>query len=659
MTLFRQLFLILVALFVVMFLGTMLLNFHGTRVFLTEQLESHAQDTATSLGLSLSPYMEPVDVPAMDTMINAIFDRGYYQDITIESMQSKSLVARQLPVTVDSVPDWFVRFVPLDTPRAHAQVMSGWQPKASVSVQSHPGFAYKELWQTARRMLFWFGGIAIIMMITASILLRSILKPLAAVEHQAEAISARRYYVQEKIPKARELKSVVMAMNKMTEKIRATFEEHAANADQLREQAFKDPVTGLGNRRQFESVTQTYLAATQEPFSGSVMLMRLRGLDEANQGSGYASGDDYLRAASGIILKFTQNFHQAVAARMAGGDYALLLPGADGEAAERVAELICTRLGNLHTEGLAPSANVIHAGISEYAKGEALTDILAQADSALRGAQSLGPNAWSRHSSEATDSIASGREQWKTRLVEAMHNRDFEFFLQPVVDAKDPTRVLHAEILTRIPGPNDTLWRAGEFVTVAEQMGVARELDRIIVGSVLDRIKTAAPAPAWAINLSATSLRDEDFVNWLVRMISMADQRFVVEFTEFGAVRELDRLLNLTERLRASGNGVAIDHFGRGFSAFGYLQSLHPDYVKIDRAYTSAIGDNADNRFFVSALSRVAHSVDITTIAEAVESEADWKVLDELNVDGVQGYAVCRPMSIIEWDGSVKLASRP
>jgi diguanylate cyclase (GGDEF)-like protein len=653
MTLFRQLFLILVALFLVMFFGTMLLNLYGTRLFLSEQLESHAQDTATSLGLSLSPYVKPVDVPAMETMINAIFDRGFYRDITIESIQKDTLVARKLPVTVNNVPDWFVRFVPLDTPRAHAQVMSGWQPEASVSVQIHPGFAYKELWQTARRMLVWFGSIAIIMMIAASILLRSILKPLAAVEHQAEALSTRRYYVQEKLPKARELKSVVLAMNKMTEKIHATFEDHATNAEQLREQAFKDSVTGLGNRRHFESVVQTYLGATQEPFSGSVMLLRLRGLDETNQGNGYATGDDYLCAASRIILKFTQNYHQAVPARMAGGDYALLLPGVDGETAERVAELICTRLGNLHTEGLAPSANVVNLGITEYTKGEALTDILAQADSALRGAQSLGPNAWSRYFSEATDSIAAGREQWKARLVEAMHSREFEFFLQPVVDTKDPTRILHAEILTRIPGPNDTLWRAGEFVTVAEKMGVARELDRIIVGSVLERIKSAAPAPAWAINLSATSLRDENFVNWLVTAISTADQRFVVEFIEFGAVREIDRLLNLAERLRASGNGVAIDHFGRGFSTFGYLQSLQPDYVKIDRAYTSAIGDDADNRFFVSALSRVAHSIDITTIAEAVENESDWNVLDELNVDGVQGYAVCRPMSIFEWSGTI------
>ena len=653
MTLFRQLFLILISLFVAMFLGTMVLNFHGTRVFLVEQLESHAQDTATSLGLSLSPYMEPVDVPAMDTMINAIFDRGYYQSISIESVQKKSLVARKLPVKIEKVPNWFVRLVPLDTPLAHAQIMSGWQRKAMVSVQSHPGFAYKELWQTAQRMLFWFGGITILMLIAASILLRSILKPLLAVERQAEAISARRYYVQEKIPKARELKSVVMAMNKMTEKIRATFEEHATVADQLREQAFKDPVTGLGNRRQFESVMRACLAATQEPFTGSVMLLRLRGLDEANRGNGYATGDDYLRAASRIILKLSQDNDSAVPARMAGGDFALLLPGTDGEAAERVAELICTRLGNLYTEGLAPSANVMHVGISEYTKGEALANILAQADSALRGAQSLGPNAWSRHSSEATDSIASGREQSKARLVEAMRSRNFEFFLQPVVDAKDSTRILHAEILTRIPGPNDTMWRAGEFVTVAEQMGVARELDRIIVGSVLNRIQTAAPAPAWAINLSATSLQDEEFVNWLVAEISAAEQRVVVEFTEFGAVRELDLVLNLAERLRASGNGVAIDHFGRGFSAFGYLQSLHPEYVKIDRAYTSAIGDSADNRFFVSALSRVAHSVDITTIAEAVESEADWKVLDDLNVDGIQGYAVCRPMPMIKWDGSI------
>jgi len=136
-------------------------------------------------------------------------------------------------------------------------------------------------------------------------------------------------------------------------------------------------------------------------------------------------------------------------------------------------------------------------------------------------------------------------------------------------------------------------------------------------------------------------------------MIAAFEQRVVLEFTEFGAVREIRRLLDLANRLRPSRDAVAIDHFGRGFTSFGYLQSLQPEYVKIDRAYTGAIEDSADNRFFVGALSGVAHSLDINTIVEGVEDDDALEALRDLNVDGAQGYAVCRPMSIGQWRGAI------
>ena len=115
----------------------------------------------------------------------------------------------------------------------------------------------------------------------------------------------------------------------------------------------------------------------------------------------------------------------------------------------------------------------------------------------------------------------------------------------------------------------------------------------------------------------------------------------VFELPEFGAVRELDAVRRFASRVRALGHGIALDHFGRSFSSFGYLQSLRPEYVKIDRAYTRL--EDRDDQFFVESLCSVAHSLDIVTIAEGVEDQERWEALKALHVDGIQGYAVGRP----------------
>ncbi|PZN84276.1 MAG: hypothetical protein DM484_03115, partial [Candidatus Methylumidiphilus alinenensis] len=88
------------------------------------QLESHAQDAATSLGLSLSPHMS--DPATMNAMVDAIFDRGYYQEIAIDSVDGKQLIKRINPVQIKGVPDWFIALIPLETPHADALIVNGW-----------------------------------------------------------------------------------------------------------------------------------------------------------------------------------------------------------------------------------------------------------------------------------------------------------------------------------------------------------------------------------------------------------------------------------------------------------------------------------------------------------------------------------------------------
>ena len=126
MTLYLQLILIIVALFAACFLISVTISTSNLRNFLGEQLESHAQDTATSLGLSLSPYMQSNDLPVMNSMVDAIFDHGYYKTIRVITVNGDTLIERSNPVTSKGVPSWFIDYIDLQLPAAEAMVMSGW-----------------------------------------------------------------------------------------------------------------------------------------------------------------------------------------------------------------------------------------------------------------------------------------------------------------------------------------------------------------------------------------------------------------------------------------------------------------------------------------------------------------------------------------------------
>ena len=182
MTLYRQLVFFTLVLFFLLFTGTWLANLESTRSFLLDQLESHAQDTATSLGLSISQYSIENDQPAIESMINAVFDRGYYRVVRYTDAQQNVLFDRVHDVTIEKVPQWFIRLIPLKTPEATANVMAGWHQAGSVYVMSHPGYAYKTLWGNVVRMTLWFIACGIIVFIVGGFGLKVLLKPLFLVE---------------------------------------------------------------------------------------------------------------------------------------------------------------------------------------------------------------------------------------------------------------------------------------------------------------------------------------------------------------------------------------------------------------------------------------------------------------------------------------------
>lgn len=648
MTLYRQLLIFTLILFLLLFTGTWLAKLNSTRGFLLAQLESHAQDTATSLGLSISPYIEENDLPTVETMFNAVFDRGYYSVVRLVDVEGKVVIDRSRDVAVDTVPGWFVGLIPLKTPIASSLVLSGWNQAGTVMVQSHPGYAYKTLWETAVNTSIWFGAMIILVVVVGGIGLRFLLKPLKKVEHQAETLCKKQYEIQTQLPRTRELRRVVEAMNKMTYKVKEMFDEQARVAERLRKNAYHDPLTGQGNRRYLEGQVASRLNSEEGPVGGAFFLVEVQGLQNVNREKGFEIGDELVRKVSAVLAESVEYVPLAALARLTGGNFGMLLPDISKGEAERVAENIMSELALLGNEGMTLSDEIAHLGGIVYDRPRELGHLLADADTALHEAQQKGSNKWAViTTAETPDGDPRGRKRWRDILQNALEEKNVFLYGQPVMAPGDNNRAIHLEVFSRITDESGQLLNAAMFIPLAERLNLVAALDRIVLEKVLKTCGSCKQPVELAVNLSPASLKKDDFRNWIIRELernASKGPRIRFEFTEFSAVRNLKLIKDFGKELHRLGHGYGLDHFGQSFSNFGYLQSLRPDFVKIDRAYTDELqGRNSDSHFFISSLVGVAHSLDILVIAEGVEMVDQLKLLQELNLDGMQGYLLGRP----------------
>ena len=649
MTLYRQLVIFTVSLFLILFAGTWFAKLESTRSFLTNQLESHAQDTASSLGLAISQY--PDDMVSIETMINALFDRGYYETIRFIDPNGKILLERNLKVVIEGVPSWFITLVPLKVPEANAYVMAGWRQAGTIYVKSHAGYAYNSLWQDIKRTTLLFAFCGIFILILGGFGLRMLLRPLVLVEQQAEALCRKEYEIQGKIPRTRELRRVVQAMNRMTGKVKEMFSEQVNHAEELRERAYNDPLTGIGNRRYFESQISARLDRKDSDIKGILLLIRIHGLEELNRQKGFQVADELLKKVSASLQEVAVKLAGSVLARLSGSDFVLFLPDYPPSDAERLSGEVANALSGLAAADITVTENVSNVGACAYDQSVTLGQLLAEADLALAAATQAGANAW--HVStimESTEKAPFGQTQWKEALEKVLKDRRIVLYSQPVVKAGDRNILLHLEIFSRIIPEKGEILNAAVFIPVAERLKLISSLDRLIIEEVMKLDRNLLGADTVAVNISTSSLQDESFVQWVRKTLvnlSKNAPKIIFEFTEFGAVQNENLVKSFAAVIRACGHKMGLDHYGQSCGNLKYLQSLRPDYVKIDRAYTGELKDeDSDSRFFISSICSVAHSIDVVVMAEGVETESQCKILRELNVDAIQGYIIDRPKPI-------------
>ena len=644
MKLSRLLILIISCLLALVFAGASAIVINNSRDYLVEQMRSHAQDTATSLGLSLSSTLKNGNTAMMNSMADVIFDSGYYQEVVIRAISGELLVSRvQAPQPME-VPPWFASFFVLEAPRGQSLVMSGWRQLATVEVVSHPGHAYRELWRVSRQAFWWILGIGAASFILIFVVLRLALAPLNAMEGLALGISNRRFGVLKKLPWARELRRVAHALNTMSLTVERMLGEQTSLAERLHLKAYVDGVTGLANGRDFRERLDHLLDAPEEFSNGALLFVHLDPLQEFNDTHGHSAGNSLLQRVAQRLAGMCQTYAASLLARMNGAEFAILVPDMEANEAKELGGRVVAALEGISLPGEMPLG--VYVGIALCRPNEGVAALLSKADGALHAARRSADSGWHLHEDGQWDeSVAVSRSQWKSDIEAALKSGNIALQFQPVQGCKDQ-RELYREVLVRIATEDGALQPAGVFLPIVEKLGLAVHLDKLMVNRAMEYLSKDPGAGRLAINLFVSSILNEEFVEWLYEQLAAdikLSMRLVFEVPEAEVGYRFDELRTSMQHLRQTGAQFAIDHFGHSAAVIGHLRNLPVDFIKIDGSYIRQIDQNDDKQFFVQTVAGIAHGVGMQVIAEHVETAEELTMLQALGVDGVQGYLIGKP----------------
>ena len=635
MSMYRQLWLAIIISTLLALLGSLLAATLSARTYLSEQLSMKNADNAAALALSLSQKNpDPVEV---ELTVAALFDSGHYESIRVTDPFGKIMVERRAPTGGNGVPDWFSHILPIVAAAGHAQITNGWKQVGTIELVSHSRFAYQALWRSVLEMIGALAAAGLIGGYLGALVLSRLRQPLKAVVDQATAITERRFVTIDE-PRVPELSRLAAAMNAMVSRLKTMFDEEALRLEAVRREANCDALTGLANRSNFMARLRELLA-DEDSHESAMLLIRVVDLASTNHRLGREATDDLLRRIGSILAQLSDTHAESVAARLNGADFALLLPGIDDP--RRLAEPLLERI-SAESEAFVVGGATVCIGLGHFPSGLEISAVLAEMDAALAAAENRGGSAIAEGKFPVDETAPRSADQWARLIQRALDHDAVQLISFPVVDIAG--RLLHRECPLRLMLDEHGDWLpAGRFLPMAERARLTPRIDLAAIMLGLRQLDADATMPGLAVNLSASSLAEEDFRRQLVsrlRLQPKAAARLWLEVAETGALHHLEAFQELVAACKGTGCRIGIEHFGRQSSQIGLLHDLGLDYLKIDAVFIRGLDANAGNQAFLKGLASIAHGIGLTVIAEGVVSEAELAALRQAGFDGATGPAI-------------------
>ena len=421
--------------------------------------------------------------------------------------------------------------------------------------------------------------------------------------------------------------------------------------------AYHDGLTDLPNRAAFlQALTQMIEACTEAEEEFAVLSIDLDGLREVNDVFGHATGD---RLLIEVAQRMQASARGGVVARLSGDEFGLIIDGKQPIAGMLLAEKLAeTMAKEIQIDGKSVRTGVT-TGISIFPhNGTDAASLLANAGAALSRAKAKSRGTISIYEPEMDQQIRDRRVLHQDLSI-AIKNGEISLYYQPQASSRqvvDNGQIIGFEALARWRHPVRGFVPPSDFIPLAEESGLIFEMGQWILREAC-REAASWPVPLQvAVNLSPAQFMHGDVVSLVHSILletGLAPGRLELEITEGVLIEDFDRGLALLRRLKGLGVRISMDDFGSGYSSLSYLQAFPFDKIKIDRAFVMNLGRNPQSAAIVRAVIGLGHGLEMSIVAEGVETQEQLSFLAEEGCDAVQGYFIGKPLPIDQYDALI------
>jgi len=436
--------------------------------------------------------------------------------------------------------------------------------------------------------------------------------------------------------------------------VRRSYEEY------LRRQAHFDPLTGLPNRMLLlDRLDQAIALAQRNRGKAAVLCVDLDRFKHVNDTMGHAVGDALLKEAAGRLAGCTRE--SDTIARLAGDEFVLLLPGVDGSVgAQRVAQRVVDAFASPF--GLEGQEHFVTAsiGIALYPDdGVERQLLLRNADLAMYKAKEQGRNGYQFFTPEINIRMQE-RLALEARLRNALRRQELQLHFQPIMDLRSGT-VMALEALLRWISPDGISVPPSQFVPVAEEIGLIREIGDWVAVQVCALLRERPEIARVALNVSPRQLRVAGFADRMGELLAeygLAPERLEMEITESVLMDDASEAESNLRRLNEIGIRLAVDDFGTGYSSLAYLRRYPFKALKIDRSFVAAAPRDANAARLVEAVLAMARGLGLDAVAEGVETAEQLNFLRRRGCEMAQGFLLGHPQPVEKLPAALDAAGK-
>ncbi len=426
--------------------------------------------------------------------------------------------------------------------------------------------------------------------------------------------------------------------------------ESKAHERELSRMANEDALTALPNRNWLMHLLPAELVRIRN--KGGMLALLFVDLDnfkDVNDSLGHSTGDELLQQAARRLQAVLRPSDSVV--RLGGDEFTVIIEPIDNEsdaavAAERIAAALDLPFDLAHGRNSVAAS----IGISLFPRdGEDTETLLKNSDLAMYHAKAAGKGQYRFYEASMSERLRHRLDNERA-LQQAIEKNEFVLFYQPRVDTCSG-QLRGLEALVRWQHPQRGLVMPSEFIGLAEETGLILKLGELVLHQACAQIahwrSLNLPLVPVSINVSPRQFSNGDIHQLFAASLThyrLAPELVEIEITESSMMGEEAELAAELSAIRKFGIKLLVDDFGTGYSSLSQLQRLDMDVLKVDRAFTSALGQTSEAEVFFRAMVSMAHALSMSVVAEGVETIEQLRILQALRCDEVQGYYIARPM---------------